>query len=141
MQSHHPLLINYRSVNINRHLIRNLKGNLYSLLYYFLHHFLYWIVHIYRLVNVDRFVHIYRLVDMNVNWLLNDFWRTGHPYLIRHFPLHFNNLLYLYNLLHNPLRTRNVLRHLDSHLYWFLNNYLSYSLFGYSSILILQLFL
>ncbi len=133
MQTHHPFLIHHRSVDVDRDLERHLVWNLYFPLYYFLHR----IVHVYGFVDVDRLVDIHRFVNMDVDRFFDDFRGTGKFDLKGHFPLHFYDLLY--NFLHNSFRTGNVLGNFDSHLYWLLNNDLSYSLFGHSSILILEL--
>jgi hypothetical protein len=127
VQSHHPFLINHRTVYIYRHFERDL--------YLFLNCYLRWFV------DVNRFIHIDRLLYLNVDWLLYlnvdrllNYLR-GHPHLERNFPLHLNNLI------HDPLWSWNIYRHLHSHLHRFLNHNLSHSELRYLPVFILEFFL
>lgn len=135
LKPHHPFLVNYRSVNVDRDLERHFKWylnrNFDRHLDSFLNNGLSRIVNINRFIDINWLVQVYWLLDFNIDWLFDDFGRT--------FDLNINFFLHLHNFLNNSLRPWNVLGHLNPNLNRLLHyNFLNH-LFGHSSILILQL--
>jgi hypothetical protein len=132
MQAQHPLLVDDGTVDVDRDLVWHFVGHwdLYLLLYDFLH----WVVYIHRLVDVDWLVDVHWLLHLDVHWLLDDLWWACYLNLHRHFLLHF------YDLFYDSLRPLDVLRHLNSHLHWFLHHDLLDCFFRSSSVLVFQLF-
>lgn len=133
LQSEHPFLINYWTVNINWYLERNWDWHLYwhlnLLLYNFLYNFLHRVIDINRLIYVNWFVQIDRFLYFYVNRLLNDLRRASDFDLDRNFLLNFNDLL------DNTLWSLDIFWYLNPHLYRFLYNDLFYCLFRYPPIL------
>lgn len=130
MQSHHPFLIYYRSIDIDRYFKRNLYWNFNLFLYYLLH----CIINVDWFVNINRFIDIYRFFHFNINRLFNNLgWSCFND-------LDWNLLFNLYNFLYDSLRALDIFRYLNSDLYRFLYNNLFDGLFWHSSILIFQLF-
>lgn len=135
LKSHHPLLVNYRSINIDRDLERHLKWylnrNLHRYLYPFLNNGLSRIVYIDWFIDINGFIQVYWLLDFNIDWLLDDFWWA--------FDLNINFSFDLHYFLNNSLGPWNILRHLNSNLNRLLDHNLLNRLFRHSSILIFQL--
>ena len=133
LQSEHPFLINYWTVNINWYLERNWDWHLYwhlnLLLYNFLYNFLHRVIDINRLIYVNWFVQIDRLLYFYVNGLLYDLRWAGN------LDLYWDFLLYLNDLLNNTLWSLDIFWHFYPHLYRFLYNDLFYCLFRYPPIL------
>lgn len=135
LKSHHPLLVNYRSINIDRdlerHFKRYLNRNLHRHLYPFLNDGLSRIVYIDWFIDINGFIQVYWLLDFNVDWLLDDFWWA--------FDLNINFFLHFHYFLNNPFWPWNILGHLNSNLNRLFNNNFFNRLFGHSPILIFQL--
>lgn len=112
----YPLLVDDRTVYVNRHL--HLKRHLH--LYFFLN------FHV--PVDVDRLVHVHRLIDYD--WILVDrlidvygfFYYFLHldllHYYLRNLLFYFNVLGHLYDLLDYSFRAGDVPRHLYLDLHW-----------------------